>query len=115
MATVRPHADNMNKLDWMKWAIVALLLVAGFAANYTVAVHLAAPLRFAGWIVLACVVTLVAAQTAKGQKAREYVRLSHMELRKVFWPNRQEVMQTTLVVAAIVALMAIVLWGIDAI
>ena len=97
------------------WAIVALLSVAGFAANYTVAAQLPSPIKLAGWIVLACLAALVTAQTAKGRQAREFARLSHIEMRKVFWPTRPEVVQTTMIVVAIVAVMAVILLAMDAV
>jgi preprotein translocase subunit SecE len=35
------------------------------------------------------------------------------EIRQVVWPNRQETMQTTLIVVAVVLVMALLLWGLD--
>jgi preprotein translocase subunit SecE len=36
-----------------------------------------------------------------------------MEMRKVVWPTREETMQTTLVVAGMVIILALLLWGMD--
>jgi preprotein translocase subunit SecE len=38
---------------------------------------------------------------------------SRAELRKVVWPTREETMQTTLVVAVMVIVLSLVLWGMD--
>ncbi|TIR54961.1 MAG: preprotein translocase subunit SecE, partial [Mesorhizobium sp.] len=35
------------------------------------------------------------------------------EIRKVVWPTRQETTQTTLIVVAVVLVMALLLWGLD--
>jgi preprotein translocase subunit SecE len=38
---------------------------------------------------------------------------ARVEIRKVVWPTRQETTQTTLIVVAVVLVMALVLWGLD--
>ncbi|WP_438504165.1 preprotein translocase subunit SecE [Acinetobacter towneri] len=38
---------------------------------------------------------------------------ARVEIRKVVWPTRQETMQTTLIVVAVVLVMALLLWGLD--
>ena len=48
------------------------------------------------------------------------VRLAHdrearTEVRKVIWPTRQETLHTTLIVAAVTAVMSLILWGLDGI
>ena len=37
------------------------------------------------------------------------------EVRKVIWPTRQETLHTTLIVAAVTAVMSLILWGLDGI
>ena len=39
--------------------------------------------------------------------------LFRSEIRKVVWPTRQETTQTTLIVVAVVLVMALLLWGLD--
>ena len=50
-----------------------------------------------------------------GQKVWVFAKQSRMELRKVVWPTRQETIQTTMIVVAMVVVMALVLWGVDSI
>ena len=38
---------------------------------------------------------------------------ARIEIRKVVWPTRQETTQTTLIVVAVVLVMALLLWGLD--
>ncbi|MFO6237257.1 preprotein translocase subunit SecE, partial [Pseudomonas aeruginosa] len=38
---------------------------------------------------------------------------ARVEIRKVVWPSRQETTQTTLIVVAVVLVMALLLWGLD--
>lgn len=55
-----------------------------------------------------------AAQTHKGQRIWAFAREARMELRKVIWPTRPETVRTTLVVVAVVIVVALFLWGLDA-
>ena len=103
-----------TKFDVLKWTLVGLLLAGGVFANYYFAEAVVA-IRLIGWLVLGMVVLSVAAFTQKGYQTREFLREAKIELRKVVWPNRQETMQTTMIVVAIVVLMALVLWGADSI
>ncbi len=36
-----------------------------------------------------------------------------VELRKIVWPKREEIAQVTLMVAAVIVLISLLLWGID--
>ena len=57
--------------------------------------------------------TAIALQTAVGQKTLEFMRDSQVEVRKVVWPTRKETAQTTMVVMAMVVVIAIFLWLLD--
>lgn len=101
-----------SKLDVLKWLVVAVLLIGGIVAND----HFASQLlvfRLVGWVVLLLVAALIAFQTAKGRWFWKFLQEARTELRKVIWPNRQETMQTTLVVVVMVGITAVFLWGID--
>jgi len=71
------------------------------------------PLRTLGWVAVLALAGWVASRTQKGKWVVEFVRDSRQELRKVVWPTREETMQTTLVVAAMVVILALLLWGMD--
>ena len=43
-----------------------------------------------------------------------FFRDARNEVRKVIWPTRQETLQTTLIVLAMVVLVALILWAMDA-
>ena len=102
------------KLDWLKWIAVIFLLIAGIVANYYYN-YQPWPLRLLGWLVLIGVISAIVLQTYRGKQALSFVRESRMELRKVFWPTKQETMQTTLFVGVMVVVLALILWGIDSI
>lgn len=100
------------RFDWLKWLMVTLLLIAGVVANYYYGAQ-PWPLRLLGWLLLMIVALGVASQTQQGKRTLEFAREARTELRKVHWPTRQETVQTTFVVAAMVIVLALVLWGID--
>ena len=100
------------RLDWLKWAVVVSLVVAAVWGN----LHFAAqPLlyRAIALLVVTALALFVAALTSQGIAFLELAKASRTEIRKVVWPTRQETTQTTLVVVAVVLVMALILWGLD--
>ena len=51
----------------------------------------------------------------KGMATVAFAREARTEVRKVIWPTRQETLHTTLIVAAVTAVMSLILWGLDGI
>lgn len=109
-------AENQGetRLDWLKWLVALILLLAGLVGNYYYS-QVSMPLRMLGWLAVLAVSGFIASRTQKGKWVVEFFRDSRMELRKVVWPKREEVVQTTLVVAVMVVILALILWGIDGI
>lgn len=107
-------AENQeeSRLDWLKWLIAIALLLAGLIGNHYYS-EVSMPLRMLGWVLFLVAAGFVASRTQKGRWVIEFFRDSRMELRKVVWPTREETMQTTLVVAAMVIILALLLWGMD--
>ena len=101
-----------NRLDGLKWALVAVVVAVGVYGNYYFS---AEPLlyRVAGLLVLAAGAGVVALQTLKGRALWELTKEAKVEIRKVVWPTRQETVQTTLVVVAVVLIMGLILWALD--
>ena len=52
-------------------------------------------------------------QTAAGRMMWGYVRGSQVELRKTTWPSRQESVTATLMIAVVVLIAALLMWGLD--
>lgn len=107
-------AENQEetRLDWLKWLVVLALLLAGMVGNHYYS-DLSMALRLLIWLGVLAVSGLVASRTQKGKWVIEFFQDSRMELRKVVWPTREETVQTTLVVAAMVIILALILWGMD--
>lgn len=103
-----------TKLDWLKWLAITILTISGLAANSYYSQQ-PWPLRFLAGLVVVAIVAGIASQTKQGMNAINFARESRTELRKVVWPTRQETIQTTLIIAAMVIVLGLVLWGMDGI
>ncbi len=104
--------QEISRTDNVFWILALFLVGIGIWANvYFSAIPLS--IRIIAWLFLAIVVIFLVLQTAAGRKSWEFLREARMELRKVVWPTRQETVQTTLIVMAMVIVVALVLWGID--
>jgi len=104
--------EKVYRLDAIKWLLVVAVVAAGVVGNS----HFSAEsilYRALGLLVLAAIAIFIALQTAKGVAIADIVRGALVELRKVVWPTRQETNQTTLIVLAVVFVMAIILWLLD--
>lgn len=112
LVLLKPENPVESRLDWVKWLISLVLVLAGLIGNHYYS-EVSMPLRTVGWVVVVSLAGLVASTTQKGKWVVEFFRDSRMELRKVVWPTREETMQTTLVVVAMVAILSLLLWGMD--
>ena len=99
--------------DKIKIALAVTLLVAGIAAFYywsdsLMIIRVAAVI---GGMVAGAVVFLT---SAPGKEFHAYAQEAVEETKRVVWPSRKETLQTTGIVFAFVAVMAIFLWLVDA-
>jgi len=101
------------KLDGLKWALVALIVFGGAFANSYYANDFALLYRVLVLLLLGVAAAFVAVNTAKGSAFWALLKAAQIEVRKVVWPSRQETTQTTLIVAAVVIVTGIILWGLD--
>lgn len=112
LVVLKTDTQPGSKLDWLKWLVAGILLLAGLVGNHYYS-DISTPIRMVGWLVLFALAGFVALQTQKGRWLVTFFGDSRMELRKVVWPTREETMQTTFVVAAMVVILALLLWGMD--
>ncbi|MES1943073.1 Preprotein translocase subunit SecE [Salinisphaera sp. PC39] len=69
--------------------------------------------RVLGMLAGAAVAVVIALQSAIGKVGWAYIQGSRTELRRVVWPNRQETIQTTLMVIVVVLVLAVFIWALD--
>jgi preprotein translocase subunit SecE len=110
----KPENQEESALDWLKWLVSIALLLAGLIGNYYYS-EVSLLVRTLAWFGVLAVSGFVASRTRKGKWVLEFFRDSRAELRKVVWPTREETIQTTLVVAAMVIVLSLILWGMDGI
>ena len=114
MSTNTEAQGSRRGLEIIKWLVVAVLLVVAVAGNYSYRTY-SLPLRALGVVVVIAIAGAVAMWTAKGKATVAFAREARTEVRKVIWPTRQETLHTTLIVAAVTAVMSLILWGLDGI
>lgn len=102
------------RLDVVKWLLVVAVVAVGVVGN---SMYSAQPLlyRVLVLVALGLVGLAIASKTAKGSALIQLLRESIVEVRKVVWPTKQETNQTTMLVVAVVIVMALILWGLDTI
>ena len=98
---------------WL-WVIIGVLIFAGLVLNNYYR-DIAWTLRLSGWIVISCVVIFIFYKTIEGKRLFKFAKESKIELNKVVWPTRQETVHTTMIVAALVVVMSLIMWGMDSI
>ena len=98
--------------DLAKWIVAFAVLASGIAGFYYWSDE-SLLLRVIGLLILTAAAVFVAGQTEKGRAAWDFVREAHTEVRKVVWPTRKETTQTTLIVIAMVGLVAVIMWVLD--
>ncbi|RME32480.1 MAG: preprotein translocase subunit SecE [Gammaproteobacteria bacterium] len=109
------RADTQgSSLDSVKLVASLLVIGAAVAAFYWFADQ-SLLLRVLGLLAALVVAAVIALQTERGRAVAEFVRATNIEVRKVVWPSRKETMQTTLVIIITVIVVALFLWGIDAV
>jgi preprotein translocase subunit SecE len=101
-----------SALDPVKWVLVVALVAVGVVGNYYYSAE-SLLYRVLVLLVLAGVAGWVALQTSKGKQFSTLVSEAKTEIRKVVWPTRQELIQTTIMVVIFVLVVALILWGAD--
>jgi len=101
------------RFDGFKWLVVFLLIGIGVFANSYYAEEIKLLYRVLALLVLGGVCCFVALKTAKGFAFWSLFKEAQIELRKVVWPTNAETNQTTLLVAVVVVITAIILWILD--
>lgn len=99
-------------LDTAKLVLGGALLVGGIVAYYYFDDQ-SVLLRAAAVIVAAALAILVAMQSAQGRELWRFIQNSRVELRKVVWPTRNEVRNTTFAVIVFVLVMGVFFWILD--
>jgi len=98
--------------DTVKLILAVLVLIAGIVGFYYFEAQ-SQLYRVLGLLAVTGIAVAIVMQTAMGRGTWRFAVDSRTEVRKVVWPSRQETVQTTLIVFAMVLVMGIVLWLFD--
>ena len=111
---VSTDSSESGVLDIIKLLLAAFALVGGLYGYYYY-LEVSLPLRVLmvlGGLALGITIALTSVQ---GQRLREFVQGSRVEIRKVVWPTRQETTQTAIAVFVFTLIMALFFWGLDSV
>ncbi len=106
-------AEKTSPRDNMLWAVGLLVLLAGVVGFFHFAGEVMTLVRVLGLLAALGVALAIVYQTARGREMFSFMRETDVERRKVVWPNRQETLQTTLMVLVITVIVAILLFLMD--
>jgi preprotein translocase subunit SecE len=112
MSTKAEQNNADSAADIGKLLLATAVVIAGVAGFFYFE-DVATGIRMVALLAAVAVAAGIAAFTARGRVAREFLSESNFELRKVVWPTRQETLQTTLVILVVVIIISIILWIID--
>ncbi len=101
--------------DGILLALAAVLFVGGLFAFYYFDPKLPAVVRLLILLAAFGAAAAAAYRTAMGQDVWSAITGARTELRKVVWPTRQESIQTTIMIAVVVLIMSLLMWGLDAV
>jgi len=108
-----PQAEpSASMFDTVKLVLVISLLIVGITGFYYFASY-ALVYRVLGILAVFGLAVALVFTTAIGRKAWGFITESKMEVRKVIWPTRQETMQATMLVVAVVFSVGLILWLMD--
>ena len=106
------EAQNGGALDAIKWLVVIALL-GGLAYGNAFFSGESVLYRAIAALVIFAVAGFVALQTVKGMAFASLIKEARAELRRVVWPTRPELTQTTLIVIGVTLVVALLLWALD--
>jgi preprotein translocase subunit SecE len=106
------YTDGRYMADKIKITVAVLVLALGIGGFYYFGEQ-PAIVRVLMVLGGAAVAVAVGYPTAPGRSLWEFAKASRAELRKVVWPSNKETMQVTLIVFAMVVLVALFLWVVD--
>jgi len=101
-----------NKNDLIKWVLSLIIFVAALFAFYYFDQY---PLiyRVLGLLGIVLLDFLILFNTEKVKSLRVFTHDARVELKKVIWSTKTEVIQTTIIVFIVVIIMSILLWLLD--
>ena len=102
-----------SRKDQALLAVSALLFAGGLFAFYYFETQAPTVVRVLLLLAAIGAAAGIGYRTELGQGVWNAITGARTELRKVVWPTRQESVQTTLMIAVVVVIMSLLMWGLD--
>lgn len=112
---IQTEQSNASRYDSLLLVAALLLLVGGMFSFYYFVGQFNALIRTLMLLAAIGAGVAVAYQTQLGRDLWGYIVGARTELRKVVWPSRQESLQSTLMIAVVVLITSLLLWGLDSV
>jgi preprotein translocase subunit SecE len=110
-----PEEQTGSRYDTVLLIGALVVLIAGMVVYYSLGAELNKAVRMLALLGSVAGAVALVYQAAIGKELWSYVQGSRSELRKVVWPTRQESLQTTLIIAVFVVIVALLMWGLDSV
>ena len=101
-----------NKNDLVKWILAGIIFAGSLLAFYYLD-HYPLIYRVLGLVGVAFIDFLIVFNTEKIKSLRVFTHDARVELKKVIWSTKAEVIQTTAIVFIVVIIMSVLLWLLD--
>lgn len=114
--TTQAESSTNNSLNAVKWVLAIAILIAATVGNRyapELLPQLSVWMRVVILVVMGVGALALTLITTQGQAFLKLLKEAIVEARRVVWPTKDETMQTTLIVFAVVVVMSLVLWGVD--
>lgn len=107
------HTEEVASVaDIVKLVLTPVFIVAGVFAFYYFS-DFQLLYRVLGLVAVVCLAVGVCFTTAKGRSVWMFMLESKQEFKRIVWPTRDEAVRTTLLVFAMVIVVAFILWLLD--
>lgn len=115
MNTKAEQPKGTNAADVGKLILAGLVLLAGIVAYswFSGDGNIPDSIRLLGVLAALVISLAIAAFTAPGRRARNFIAESQFEMRKVVWPTRDETLKTTGIIIVVVIILSLLLGLID--
>src|SRR5690606_2268567 len=104
--------QSASRFDILKWLVVFVLIAVGVVGNQYF-VYESLRFRVMALVALGVVAEYVELRTDRGRRFASLLKEARVEIRKVVWPTRPELVQTTIIVVVFVLVVSLILWGMD--
>jgi len=101
-----------NKNDIVKWILAGIIFIGSLLAFYYLD-HYPLIYRVLGLVGVLFLDFIIVFNTEKIKNLRVFTYEARVELKKVVWSTKAEVIQTTVIVFIVVILMSVLLWLLD--